>query len=75
MEAAGACGRANGRAPTSSLDAGKRTPALTATTARASWISPTENRSYTLNYLSRTRPWWPVLPRPRVAGFQVSPEG
>ena len=20
-------------------------------------------------------PWWPVLTRPRVAGFQVSPEG
>jgi hypothetical protein len=30
------CGRANGRAPTSSLDAGQRTPASTATTARTS---------------------------------------
>jgi hypothetical protein len=29
------CGRANGRAPTSSLDAGKRTPAPTATTAHS----------------------------------------
>ena len=44
---------ANGRAPTSSLDAGKRTPAPTATTARASRVIQ-EEEGYTLNHLSRS---------------------
>ncbi len=51
-----------------SLDAGKRTPAPTATTARASCITPTENGGLILsNHRSRTRPV--------VAGFDPSTSG
>src|SRR6266581_1684286 len=67
------CGRANGRAPTRSLDAGKRPPAPTATTGPSAWRSTTAT---TKNALAPVAPVSDTPHRPLgVAGFQAFPPG